>query len=339
MIDVLCMGDVMIDFTPAGFSEKGYPLYERNPGGAPANLAVTVSLLGGTSGFLGAVDNGVFGHFLKTVLDQYKVDTSAMKFTEEADTRVVYISLDENGNRSMQCPKGPFAEYYYYEDDVNEKVIANTKICHFASTTLFYEPSRSAQIRTAEIAKQNGVTVSFDPNYNMASFVLAEGQQLSDNQSREMEENRAMILDFLRFVDILKVSDADVEFLTGEADYRKGAKKLLDENDFQLLVVTLGPKGCYYNHGGTEGWLPTYDTKVVDTTGSGDAFTGGLYYQLTRKDRVSVKEESTNTIEEMLKFANACGATAATKRGGMPSVTGIEEVLLCMQRTPLLMLP
>ena len=320
MLDVLSMGDVMIDFTPDGISEKGNLRFERNPGGAPANVAVTVSLLGGESGFAGAVGNDIFGRFLRTTLERYRVDITGLRFTDRAGTRLAFIELDEQGDRHFAFTKGAVAETFYSADDLDPAWFSNCRIFHMASTIQYAEPARTASQAALTLARQSGALCSYDPNWNIAV-------------SKDEAEERRVIKDTFTKTDVIKISVEELEFLLGHGDWERGAREILEMGP-QLVAVSLGRRGCYYRTGAATGRLPAYDVPVRDTTGAGDAFMGGLLFQLAHAGRWPC-ELPKEALDEIFRFANACGACCAGRRGGMPSIGGIEEVRACMSCAPL----
>lgn len=323
LLDVLTLGDLMIDFTPAGISPKNNLLYERNPGGAPANVAVTISKLGGRAGFLGTVSSDSFGLFLRSKMIEYGVCIDGLRFTDQAGVKMAFVTLDENNNRSFLFTKGNIAETYYSPEDVDVSLIRESKVLLISTVSQYHEPFRSASAFAVETASRNGLLIAYDPNWNIAF-------------SEDREKERRIILSTAGIVDLMKISLEEVRFLFGEHETVESAAEKLKALGPELVTVTLGPKGNYYLYDGGSGYLPTYDTTVVDTTGSGDAFIGGLLYRLTRKNRIDIAGIPKGEMEDMMRFAHACGALCASKRGGMPSVEGIEEVMHCMKTAPVL---
>ena len=317
MLDVLSMGDVMIDFTPDGISEKGNLCFERNPGGAPANVAVTVSLLGGESGFIGSVGNDIFGRFLRSTLERYKVDTAGLRFTDQAGTRLAFIELDEQGDRHFAFTKGAVAETFYSAEELDPAWFTRCCIFHMASTIQYVEPARTASKAALKFAHQAGALCSYDPHWNIAV-------------SRNEAEERRVIKETFTKGDIVKISVEELDFLFGHGDWERGACDILEMGP-QLVAVSLGRHGCYYHSGTATGRLPAYDVPVRDTTGAGDAFMGGLLFQLARAGKLPC-ELPKETLDKVFQFANACGACCARRRGGMPSTDGLEEVRACMKR-------
>jgi len=319
MIDVVALGELLIDFTPAGVSSAGNALFERNPGGAPANVLAAVTRLGGTGAFIGKVGDDAFGRYLKTVLDGLGVDSRGLRFTKEADTTLAFVHLDDRGDRSFSFYRRPGADTTLKIQEVDTTLVDQTRIFHFGSLSLTDEPARRATLATAAAAKSKGALVSYDPNWRPA---LWESEAAA----------KSGMLSGLPFADILKVSEVELEFLTGERDLAAGGRKLFT-GDLRLLLVTLGPKKCYFRCAKGTGLVPTYDVDVVDTTGAGDAFLGGLLFRIARSGR-RFSELSFDEIEEMVDYANAVGSLCATKRGAIPAMPSPEEVEACRSGVP-----
>ncbi|HEY8363157.1 MAG TPA: carbohydrate kinase [Tissierellaceae bacterium] len=323
MFDVVALGELLIDFTWSGYSSAGNVLFERNPGGAPANVLVAVSKLGGKGAFIGKVGNDIFGYFLKGVLERYNINTVGLKFSNEANTTLAFVYLDELGERSFSFYRNPGADMMLRPEDLELELLDNTKIFHFGSLSLTDEPARDATLKALEYAKSKRITVSYDPNWRPALWK-------SDMIAREK-----MSLG-LEYADVLKVSKEEMEFLTGYSDLEVGSKSLFDRGA-KLVVITLGAKGCYYRHVSGTGHVSTYDVKVVDTTGAGDAFWGAVLYCISRLE-YSLDKLNSHDIEKIMDFANAAGALCVSRKGAIPAMPSLEEIKYCQNNIPRLCL-
>lgn len=321
MYDVVALGELLVDFTPAGVSESGSARFERNPGGAPANVLSAVTKLGGKGAFLGKVGNDQFGLFLKEVLDDHGIDTRGLKFSPEVNTTLAFVHLDKNGDRSFSFYRKPGADTTLSPEELELSLIAETKIFHFGSLSLTDEPAKSATKAALEYARKQGKLISYDPNYRPALWK-------SSGQAKEA------MLSVLSYADIIKVSEEELPFLTGTDDLSAGSLRLV-EGGAKIVLVTLGPKGCYFRCASGSGLLNTYDTKVVDTTGAGDCFFGAMLRQLSRYagtlDSIPAEE-----LGAMVDFANAAGALCASRKGAISSMPTAQEIERCMSTTPLL---
>ena len=311
MVDVVALGELLIDFTPAGKSEAGNVLFERNPGGAPANVLTALTKLGGKGAFIGKVGNDQFGHYLKSVLDENRIESNGLSFSNEVNTTLAFVHLKDDGDRSFSFYRKPGADIMLEEKDLDFSIIDGAKVFHFGSLSLTNEPSKSATLKAVKYAKEKGLIISYDPNYRAPlwenDIVAKQGMELG-----------------LEYADILKVSESELEFLTGEKDLEQGSIKLYNMG-IKLIIVTLGPEGCYYRYKKGTGKLSAYEINAIDTTGSGDAFLGSFLYQITRLN-CPIDMIEKDKLEEMLEFANAVGGLCATKMGAIPAMPDIIEV-------------
>jgi len=319
MFDVVSLGELLIDFTPSGKTEAGNTLYEQNPGGAPANVTAAVSKLGGKSAFIGKVGSDAFGRFLKETLIKNGIDTAGLRIAvDDAATTLAFVHLDDKGDRSFSFYRSPGADTTLETEELDFKLIDSAKIFHFGSLSLTADPARSATLVAVKYAKQKGSMISYDPNLRLALWPDAETA-------------KAGILAGLQYADILKISEEELAFITGTTDYERGSKILCDKG-IRLVVITLGPEGCFYRYKHGVGHITTYDTKVVDTTGSGDAFTGAMLYNLAKRKK-SPEDIHNRDMIAILTYANAAGALCASKRGAIPAMPGKQEIQECMRAT------
>jgi fructokinase len=319
MYDVVALGELLIDFTPAGISQSGNVMFERNPGGAPANVLSAVSKLGGKGAFIGKVGDDQFGIFLKNVLEKHGIETKGLEFSKEVNTTLAFVHLDEHGDRSFSFYRKPGADMMLAPEDLNFNIIDEAKIFHFGSLSMTNEPSKSATKAALEYAKSKGKIITYDPNWRPALWE-------NDKTAKET------MLFGLHYADILKISEEELEFLVGTKDVYDGSRQLLDKG-VKIVVVTLGPKGCFYHCSAGSGYLSTYDTKVVDTTGSGDSFFGALIYQISRYDG-KIDTIWQDELKEMIDFSNAVGALCATKKGAIDAMPSIDEIEHCRLSIP-----
>ncbi|ADD03328.1 PfkB domain protein [Thermoanaerobacter italicus Ab9] len=312
MYDVVSLGELLIDFTPAGISENGNTLFECNAGGAPANVAAALAKLGKKSAFIGKVGNDQFGLFLMEVLKSLNVDISGLTFSKDVNTTLAFVHLDEKGDRSFNFYRNPGADMMLEEKEVNYNLIKNSKIFHFGSISMTHEPARTATIKSVKYAKENGLLISFDPNLRPPLW-------------KELNDAKKMIQVGLNFADILKISEEELLFLTNMEDLTEGSKMLFEQYNIQLIFITLGVKGCFYRFGSNIGHVSAYDVNAIDTTGAGDAFMGGILYQIIEKEK-KLDDYTVDDVEKIIDFANAAGALATTKRGAIPALPSLEEI-------------
>jgi len=315
MFDVTALGEILIDFTPAGLSPQGNICFERNPGGAPANVVVSISRLGGKAAFIGKVGEDMFGHFLSSVLEEHGVEVSGLKFGKDANTTLAFVQLDENGDRSFSFYRNPGADTMLAPDEVNYELIRNSKVFHFGSLSLTHEPVRGATHAALKVARENGCTISYDPNLRPP---LWESLELAREQIKSVME----------YADILKISEEELEFITGEKDLDKGTSIICNEYGTSLILVTRGAEGSYYRLGDVTGLKGTFNSiKAVDTTGAGDAFLGGFLYSLLSQGFDKPDKLDKDALEQMITFASATASHCVAKKGAIPAMPDMKAVM------------
>lgn len=320
MFHAIALGELLIDFTPCGVSDAGNTIFERNPGGAPANVLAAMAKLGARTAFIGKVGSDQFGSFLDECLSRNGIDTSGLKRSDTVNTTLAFVHLSETGDRSFSFYRNPGADMMLEESDIDWKMVADSRIFHFGSISMTDEPARSATFKALKVARESGAIVSYDPNLRPPLW-------------RSLDEAKTRIKEGLNHSDILKISEEELEFITGEKDLVKGTG-LLAEKGPGFIMVTLGPKGAFCRLGDTTGKFNTYETKVVDTTGCGDAFLGGVLYRLKDMQLSEIRKLSKSSIEEIIDFGNAVGALTATKKGAIPALPSMEQVRHCIRHVP-----
>jgi len=318
MLDVTALGEVLIDFTPLGCTENGNPIYEQNPGGAPANVLVALARLGARTEFIGKIGDDEFGRSIREVLQRSGVGTSGLIVTEDAVTTLAFVHLDEQGERTFSFCRKPGADILLQAEEVQEELIRSSKVFHCGSISMTEEPARTATLRALACAKENGVLVSIDPNLRKPLW-------------RDLMQAREAIRTLLSYADVVKLSEEELAFLTGTDDLAAGSLMIYEDFQIPLIFVTLGGRGCYYRAGQAAGHVSGYDATVVDTTGAGDAFTGAMLYQILLKGRRPSDIDETE-LRGMIAFANAAGAVAVAKRGAIPAMPGIDDIRKVMRR-------
>ncbi|GED70790.1 fructokinase [Brevibacillus reuszeri] len=312
MLDVVACGELLIDFTPTSHAEKGKLAFEQNPGGAPANVLTALSRLGKRTSFVGAVGNDAFGQFLKQTLLDLNIGTTGLIMTSEAPTTLAFVHINEHADRSFHFYRNPGADTLLRETDIDEELIGQARIFHFGSLSLTHEPARAATKKAVEIAKNNHRLVSFDPNYRAS---------LWDDE----DEAKRIILSGISQANIVKLSEEEVVFLAPTGDVNEATDWLMQEYGNQLILVTLGAKGCFYRTHDHCGIVQGFKVDAVDTTGAGDAFFGGMLHQILEvKEDIATRTQT--ELEQMIRFANAVGALATTKTGAIPAMPSLEEV-------------
>ncbi|KAI3977004.1 hypothetical protein MKX01_008862 [Papaver californicum] len=304
---VVCFGELLIDFVPttSGLSLADAQAFKKAPGGAPANVAVGISRLGGSSAFIGKVGEDEFGYMLSDMLKENKVNNKGLRFDPGARTALAFVTLRADGEREFMFYRNPSADMLLQENELDYDLIKKAKIFHYGSISLITEPCKSAHIAAAKAAKDASVLLSYDPNLRLPLWPSAESA-------------REGIFSIWETSDVIKISAEEISFLTqGQDPYDDAVVHKLFHPNLKLLVVTEGPDGCRYYCKDFNGRVQGLKVKVVDTTGAGDAFVAGILSQLA-KDLSLLQDEG--RLREALRFANACGALTVMERGAIPAL-------------------
>jgi len=312
-MDIVCLGELLVDMFPAELGRRIVEVsaFRPKPGGAPANAAVAAARLGARSAFIGKVGDEAFGHHLADILKQEGVEVRGMRFDEEARTGVAFIAMPDENTAEFVFYRNPGADMRLRPDELDRELLQETLAFHFGSLSLIQEPSRSATLEAAKIAREAGALISFDANYRPTLW-------------RSPEEARERILATLPFADLLKVNDVELALLTGSRDLDAASRSLLEQG-LDLCVVTLGPDGSFFQVAEGGEYVPPFKVRTVDATGCGDAFVAGLLCQLVvgRDWRTQL---SRARMREILRYANAVGALTALTQGVIPALPTTEQV-------------
>ncbi len=317
MADAICLGELLIDFVPTvtGTGLTDAPAFIKAPGGAPGNVAVGLARLGIPSAFMGKVGDDAFGHFLANTLAETGVDVGPLVFSTEARTALAFVSLRADGEREFMFYRHPSADMLFNPREVDVEAIKRAKLLHFGSISLISEPSRGATLYAVDAALAAGCLLSYDPNLRLPLWPDA-------NAARD-----GMLLG-MKKANIVKLSDDEVEFLTGISDLESACKSLWHDG-MKLMVVTRGRAGCVYFTPAFTGAVASFTVEVVDATGAGDGFVAGLLQGLLT-DPATFTDEA--RLRDLCRFANAVGALATTQRGAIPALPDREQVLDFLRR-------
>lgn len=316
MKKVISIGEALIDFIP---SEKGCNLkdvasFERVAGGAPANVAAVVSKLGGKSSFISKLGNDAFGDYIIDTLNDINVDTSLVQRTDEANTGLAFVSLKEDGNRDFSFYRNPSADMLLREDEIKKEWFNDCHSLHFCSVDLIECDMKYAHKRAIEYALENNSIISFDPNIRLPLW-------------NSEEELKNTILEFLPLAHVVKISDEELEFITGFSDIEKAITTLFKGN-VELVLFTKGGDGAVIYTKNNVVQVKGNKVEAVDTTGAGDSFIGSFLFVLA-KDNVKIKDLSKlskDTLTRYLDFSNRYAADSTTKKGAIGSYATLEEI-------------
>ena len=312
--DVTALGELLIDLTQNGMSEQGNPILEANPGGAPCNVLACLSKLGHKTAFVGKVGKDGFGEQLAAGLVETGICTDGLMYDESVHTTLAVVHTYADGDRDFSFYRNPGADMMLRSEEVKDEIIKNSKVFHFGSLSMTDEPCRSAHLHALKVAEEAGILRSYDPNLRPPLWP-------------NLEVAKENILALMSHCDILKISDNEIQWLSGEEDYDEGIAWLRAQFDIPLIFLTLGKDGSRAYCGGVRTEQPGFKLNTIETTGAGDTFFGSvLHHILTKGWRPYTKEE----LDEMLTFANAAAALVTTRRGAlrvMPSEEEIAQVL------------
>ena len=319
--DVIALGELLIDMTDNGVSGQGNTLFEANPGGAPCNVLAMLNKLGHKVGFIGKVGDDIFGNKLKRVLDEVGIDTSNLIIDKEARTTLAFVETFEDGDRDFSFYRNPGADMMLRKEEVDVSLLQDTRIFHFGTISMTHPEVREATKFSIDEAKKSGAIISFDPN-------------LREPLWNSLDDAKVQVLYGLTKCDILKISDNEIQWLTGEKDYTAGVKKIRKENNIPLILVSLGKEGsrAYYKKpdSGEEIIVevqPFLQKNTIETTGAGDTFGGCVLNYVLEKGLDNLSEDD---LKEMLTFANGAASIITTRKGAlrvMPDRKEVEELI------------
>lgn len=309
--DVTALGELLIDFTENGVSEQGNPLLEANPGGAPCNVLAMLSGLGYKTAFIGKVGNDFFGKQLENAITEVGIDATYLKKDDTVHTTLAIVHTYPDGDRDFSFYRNPGADMMLTETEIPEELIRNTKIFHFGTLSMTHEGVRAATKKAIEIAKESGAILSFDPNIREPLW-------------NSLDEAREQVLYGLGKCDILKISDNEVQWLTGESDYTKGVQWIKERFPISLILVSMGKEGsrAYYDNRMVES-KPFIRKDTIETTGAGDTFCGCVLHYICSHGLQGLSEEN---LQEMLRFANAAASIITTRKGALRVMPKLEEI-------------
>lgn len=316
--DVIALGELLIDMTDNGVSEQGNTLFEANPGGAPCNVLAMLRRLNHKVGFIGKVGDDIFGRKLKKVLEEVGINTDNLLIDKNCRTTLAFVETHPDGDRSFSFYRNPGADMMLQKEDIHESLLRQTKIFHFGTLSMTHENVRQATMYAVETAKKNGAVISFDPNIR---------EMLWDS----LETAKEQVHYGLKMCDVLKISDNEIQWLTGEQDFTAGVKKIRERYKIPLILVSMGKEGsrAYYLKEDSSEIIveekAVLQKNTIETTGAGDTFMGCVLHFILNK---GLKHLEQTDLSQMLRFANAAASIITTRKGAlrvMPDLRDIEE--------------
>lgn len=316
--DVIAMGELLIDFTMSGQSEQGNNMFEACPGGAPCNVLALLNKMGKKTAFFGKVGKDQFGKTLRDTLDEVKIDTSHLLEDEKVNTTLAFVHTFPDGDREFSFYRNPGADMMLTKDEVDESFLEETKVFHFGTLSMTHEGVREATKKALDVVKEKGALISFDPNLRPPLWSTL------DLAKEQMEYG-------FGFCDILKISDNEIQFVSGKEDYDEGIAYLKEKYDIPLILLTMGKDGSRAYYKGMRVERAGFPVKAIETTGAGDTFCGSCLNYILEHDFENLTEEE---LGEMLTFANAAAALVTTRKGAIRAMPEKEEVIKLIERVP-----
>lgn len=317
LYDVVALGELLIDFTQNGYSEQGNPIYEANPGGAPCNVLAMLRKLDKSCAFIGKVGDDIYGHQLREVLEQVGIPTEYLLMDQDVRTTLAIVRNNELGDREFSFYRNPGADMMLQVEELPQELLASCRVFHFGTLSMTHSKVCEATRKAIAIAKESGSLISFDPNLRPPLW-------------SSLEEARERILEGLGYCDILKIADNELEFMTGETDFHKGALLLKKQfPNIKILNVTAGAQGSYCLYGNHWVFVPGVCLGgTIETTGAGDTFCASVLNYVLEHGTENLSETE---LTQMLRFANTAAYIVTTRKGAIRSMPEKDAILELME--------
>ena len=310
-MDVVALGELLIDFTENGISSQGNPLFEANPGGASCNVLAMLTKLGHKTAFIGKVGKDFFGKQLEDAIKEIGINGTGLRKDDKVHTTLALVHTYPDGDRDFSFYRDPGADMMLTEEEIPEELILETRIFHFGTLSMTHEKVRRATKKAVAIAKQAGAIISFDPNIREPLW-------------NSMDEAREQVLYGLGQCHILKISDNEIQWLTGKNDYTEAVKWIREKYDIPLILVSMGKEGsrAYYQDRMVEK-APFINENTLETTGAGDTFCACVLHYICKHELENLTEKN---LKEMLTYANAAASIITTRKGALRVMPRPEEI-------------
>ena len=312
-MDVVALGELLIDFACVSTDAEGYPTMAAHPGGAPANFLAALAKFGAKTALLGKIGTDAFGKLLTGTLQAAGIETRGLVSTDDVFTTLAFVTLDETGNREFSFSRKPGADTCLAFEELDLRLIDEAKIFHFGTLSLTDEPARTTTQKAVAYAKAAGKLITYDPNLRKPLW-------------KDLDTAKEQILWGLEYADVVKISDEEVDFMWGLSP-AEGAAHILRSYGVKLVFVTCGPEGCYFKNANAEGMVASpKGIKAIDTTGAGDIFGGSAVWQLLQLG-MAPEALTGEELNKLVKFACTSASLSTTRPGGISSVPEMETVL------------
>ena len=317
MMDVVSLGELLIDFTNVSMDSDGYPTMAAHPGGAVTNFLAAVSKFGGKCALMGKVGGDAFGKLLLNTLNKAGIETKGMLVDENVFTTLAFVTLDETGDREFSFARKPGADTCIDFEELDLSLVDEAKVFHIGTLSLTDEPAKTATRKAIAYAKERGKMITFDPNLRKPLW-------------KSLEDAKAQMIWGLQQADVVKISDEEVEFLFG-LGVREGAEYILANFGVKLVFVTCGADGCWFQNGKACGHVPSLSgIRVVDTTGAGDIFGGSAVWKLLQLG-IAPEALEEPQLRDIVTFACTAAGLSTMKFGGLSSVPELANVYEAMK--------
>ncbi len=313
MIDVVALGELLIDFACLSTDGEGYPTMAAHPGGAPANFLAALTKFGAKTALLGKVGTDAFGKMLTGTLEKAGIETRGLIATDDVFTTLAFVTFDDHGDREFSFSRKPGADTCIRFEELDLSLIDEARVFHFGTLSLTDEPARTATYQAVAYAKSRGKLITYDPNLRKPLW-------------RDLEEAKKQLIWGLGQADVVKISDEEVEFLFG-LGVEDGAKYILENFPVKLVFVTCGADGCYFQNAVASGKVPSLkNIAVKDTTGAGDIFGGSAVWKLLQYG-TDPGAMDTEALTDVVRFACTSAGLSTTKSGGISSIHEYKEII------------
>ena len=312
MIDVVALGELLIDFACQSSDVEGYPTMAAHPGGAPANFLAALTKFGAKTALLGKVGADTFGKLLIGTLNKAGIETRGLVSTEDVFTTLAFVTFDEHGDREFAFSRKPGADTCIRFEELDLSLIDEAKVFHFGTLSLTDEPARSSTYKAVAYAKNKGKLITYDPNLRKPLW-------------KDLDTAKEQLIWGLTQADVVKISDEEVKFLFN-LSVEDGADYILKNFGVKLVFVTCGAEGCFFKNAVAQGRVPSLDgIKVVDTTGAGDIFGGSAVWKLLQLEQDPSRLTELQ-LYDIVRFACTSAGISTTKFGGISSVPSLDEI-------------
>ncbi len=312
----LCIGELLIDFvsTTVDVTLAEAPGFAKAAGGATANVAVGLAKLGVDSGFIGKIGDDPFGDFLRETLEQNRVDAAHLISETGRRTTLAFIATRLDGAKDIFFYRNPGADILLRPDEIDAAYVQSAEVFHYGSCSLSHQPVRDATLRAIQYAKASDAFISYDPNLRLMMWDTPE-------------EAKRWIWEVMPYANVVKAADEEWEFITDTPELESGSERIL-ETGVELVIVTLGEYGCYYNNGAHQGYVDGFKVEVVDPLGAGDGFVAAMLTQIMRSagGGGELPKLDDNQLQEIMRYANAAGALTTQKIGVIPALPRTSEI-------------